>query len=103
MIFLKFTKEAPIPRQEENDGDMRPYEYIPRVFHSLRRIIKGVLNGSLHEIFHGSFSFAPQEVSSEIIGVYNQVVGLPDRTEAPFNATLEELLEEEFEEEEADV
>lgn len=97
-FYVLTFQAAPIPRQEENE---RPYEYIPRVFHSLRKIIKGVLNGSIHEVFHGSFSFAPKEVSNEIIGIYNQVVGFPDQTEAPFNATLEELLEEFEEEEEA--
>ncbi|CAL8126930.1 unnamed protein product [Orchesella dallaii] len=100
-VSMHDDNAIPIPRQEEEDA--RPYEYIPRVFHSLRKIIKGVLNGSFHEILHGSFSFAPREVSNEIIGVYNQVVGLPDPldpTEKPYNATLEELLEEEFEAEE---
>lgn len=59
------------------------------------------MNGSIHEVFHGSFSFAPREVSNEIIGVYNQVVGF-DPNAKNGNATAQKALEGEgdFDEEE---
>ena len=60
-----------IPRQlldEENIDTDGPYGYIPRVVHGVNKIVKGLLNGSIHQVFHGAFGIAPEDVADDLIG-----------------------------------
>lgn len=57
--------------------------YIPAVIPALTKIFTGIITGNINEIFHGSTSFAPQNISFAIDSVYNQVVGLAPPLSTP--------------------
>ncbi|CAL8126928.1 unnamed protein product [Orchesella dallaii] len=69
--------------EEEEEEVPSTTPYIPAVIPGLTKIFTGLLTGNLNEIFHGSTSFAPQNVSHAIDSVYNQVVGLPPPQATP--------------------
>ncbi|XP_021951979.1 uncharacterized protein LOC110848924 [Folsomia candida] len=85
-------KPNPAPRQIADEDDIDtdgPYGYIPRVVHGVNKIVKGVLTGSPHSVFHGAFGIAPDDVAEDLIGTYNQIMGIPDTEDLDLDETTE--------------
>jgi len=56
---------------------------MPRVVHGVNKIVKGLLEGSPHKIFHGAFGIAPEDVADDLIETYNRIMGIPDPDDLP--------------------